>query len=180
LLKYQEKLFTFLHHDGVPWNNNNAEHAVKRFAYYRELTDGVFSETGLNNYLKSARNSGRDAPASFIDELLDLSERTLMAIVIQEEYLLEPHTSEDKGAGARPAFGGTDFEVTRLPKPLKEQLEGFAPIGKQLPVPGGGVLGQLLGGEQPAAVLGIERDEVSAAESRLAQQELHYGQLLRP
>ena len=36
LLKYQEKLFTFIHHDGVPWNNNNAEHAIKQFAYYRE------------------------------------------------------------------------------------------------------------------------------------------------
>jgi hypothetical protein len=32
ILKYQSKLFTFLEHDGVPWNNNNAEHAVKYFA----------------------------------------------------------------------------------------------------------------------------------------------------
>ena len=34
LLKCQDKLFTFLGHDGVPWNNNNAEHALKRFAQY--------------------------------------------------------------------------------------------------------------------------------------------------
>jgi predicted RecB family nuclease len=40
LLKYQDKLFTFLHYDGVPWNNNNAEHAIKQFAYYREHTTG--------------------------------------------------------------------------------------------------------------------------------------------
>jgi Transposase IS66 family len=51
LLKYQDKLFTFLNHDGVPWNNNNAEHAVKWFAYYREINDGQFSEAGLNDYL---------------------------------------------------------------------------------------------------------------------------------
>jgi predicted RecB family nuclease len=51
LLTYQDKLFTFLQHDGVPWNNNNAEHAVKRFAYYREIADGYFSETGLQAYL---------------------------------------------------------------------------------------------------------------------------------
>ena len=51
LLKYQDKLFTFLNHDGVPWNNNNAEHAVKKFADYRELVDGQFSEAGLNEYL---------------------------------------------------------------------------------------------------------------------------------
>ncbi|MBI4522825.1 MAG: hypothetical protein HY695_03315, partial [Deltaproteobacteria bacterium] len=51
LLKYQDKLFTFLNHDGVPWNNNNAEHAVKKFADYRELVDGQFSEAGLKEYL---------------------------------------------------------------------------------------------------------------------------------
>ena len=27
--KSGEKMFTFLDHDGVPWNNNNAEHAIK-------------------------------------------------------------------------------------------------------------------------------------------------------
>ena len=27
--KNRETLFTFLDYDGIPWNNNNAEHAVK-------------------------------------------------------------------------------------------------------------------------------------------------------
>ena len=31
LTKYQDKLFTFLGRDGVPWNNNNGENAIKRF-----------------------------------------------------------------------------------------------------------------------------------------------------
>jgi hypothetical protein len=51
LLKYQEKLFTFIHYDGVPWNNNNAEHAIKQFAYYREHTTGRLREPGLRDYL---------------------------------------------------------------------------------------------------------------------------------
>jgi predicted RecB family nuclease len=51
LLKYRDKLFTFLDHDGVPWNNNNAEHAVKGFAYYREVADNLFTEPGLKQYL---------------------------------------------------------------------------------------------------------------------------------
>ena len=51
LLRYQDKLFTFLNHNGVPWNNNNAEHALKRFADFRELFDGQISEHGLNAYL---------------------------------------------------------------------------------------------------------------------------------
>ena len=41
-----------------PLNNNHAEHAVKRFAYYREIADGYFSETatGLPGALKSPRH----------------------------------------------------------------------------------------------------------------------------
>jgi predicted RecB family nuclease len=50
-LEYEEKLFTFLDHDGVPWNNNNAEHAVKSFALYRDVADGTFTEDGLKDYL---------------------------------------------------------------------------------------------------------------------------------
>src|SRR5207342_2649252 len=45
------KMFTFLDHDGVPWNNNNAEHAIKRFAKYRRDADGRFTQTSLNEYL---------------------------------------------------------------------------------------------------------------------------------
>jgi len=33
--KNRDKLFTFLDYDGVPWNNNNAEHAVKSVAQMR-------------------------------------------------------------------------------------------------------------------------------------------------
>jgi hypothetical protein len=51
LLKYRHKLFTFLNHDGVPWNNNNAEHAIKAFAQYREGVDGLVTDTGLKQYL---------------------------------------------------------------------------------------------------------------------------------
>jgi hypothetical protein len=51
VLKYRDKLFTFLQYDGVPWNNNNAENAIKRFAYYREGRDGNLEEQGLRDYL---------------------------------------------------------------------------------------------------------------------------------
>jgi hypothetical protein len=45
------KMFTFLDHDGVPWNNNNAEHAIKRFAKFRVHADGRFTERSLREYL---------------------------------------------------------------------------------------------------------------------------------
>jgi len=51
LIKNRDKLFAFIKHDGVPWNNNNAEHAIKQFAYYREINNGIIVESGLENYL---------------------------------------------------------------------------------------------------------------------------------
>jgi hypothetical protein len=37
LCKNGAKLFTFLDFDGVPWNNNNAEHAVRAFTRLRNM-----------------------------------------------------------------------------------------------------------------------------------------------
>jgi hypothetical protein len=50
--KNQNSLFTFLEFDGVPWNNNNAEHAVKAFGRgIRDIVDGRTNEKGINDYL---------------------------------------------------------------------------------------------------------------------------------
>ena len=51
IVKYGDRLFTFLDHDGVPWNNNNAENAIKPFAKYRRLVRGRITEPGLRDYL---------------------------------------------------------------------------------------------------------------------------------
>ena len=51
LLRYRKKLFTFVDYDDVAWNNNNAENAIKQFAYYREDRRGIMREPGLRNYL---------------------------------------------------------------------------------------------------------------------------------
>ena len=75
ILKYQSKLFTFLDHDGVPWNNNNAEHAVKHFAKYRRLTNGRITESGLKDYLVllSIYQTCKYKEISFLDFLLSKS-----------------------------------------------------------------------------------------------------------
>ena len=49
--KNRDKLFTFLSHDGIPWNNNNAEHAVKVFAQLRDIVRGSFTEDSVRGYL---------------------------------------------------------------------------------------------------------------------------------
>ncbi|HSB14890.1 MAG TPA: IS66 family transposase [Bryobacteraceae bacterium] len=49
--KNRNKLFTFLDCDGVPWNNNNAEHAIKAFARLRRSIGGTSTVKGMEDYL---------------------------------------------------------------------------------------------------------------------------------
>jgi predicted RecB family nuclease len=51
LLRNRDRLFTFLHHDGVSWNNNVAENAIKRISYYREDVGRSIKELGLTEHL---------------------------------------------------------------------------------------------------------------------------------
>ena len=48
-LRNRDKLFTFLSHDGIPWHNNNAEHAIKAFSKMRDITRGSFTERSVRN-----------------------------------------------------------------------------------------------------------------------------------
>lgn len=49
--KNRHKLFTFLNYDGIPWNNNNAEHAIKAFAMLRDVMRGTSTSKGIEEYL---------------------------------------------------------------------------------------------------------------------------------
>lgn len=49
--KNRQRLFTFLNFDGVPWNNNNAEHAIKALADLRNVIGGASSPKGIHEYL---------------------------------------------------------------------------------------------------------------------------------
>ena len=49
--KDRDKLFTFLSHDGVPWNNNNVEHAIKALARLRRAIEGLSTPRGIEEYL---------------------------------------------------------------------------------------------------------------------------------
>ena len=65
------KLFTFLDHDGVPWNNNNAEHAIKAFVRLRRSIEGKSSLKGIRDYLVllSISESCKCRGVSFLDFL---------------------------------------------------------------------------------------------------------------
>ena len=51
IMKYSDKLFTFVDYDGIPWNNNNAENAIKSFVWLRRGIDGISTKNGLQRYL---------------------------------------------------------------------------------------------------------------------------------
>jgi len=50
--KYGKRLFTFLCHDGVPWNNNIAENAIKLVVSRRRLFGASYSKEGMRDYLR--------------------------------------------------------------------------------------------------------------------------------
>jgi hypothetical protein len=49
-LKNRDSLFTFLEQDGVPWNNNAAERAIRHIAKQRAIS-GSFHEAIMHHYL---------------------------------------------------------------------------------------------------------------------------------
>jgi predicted RecB family nuclease len=51
LLRNRDRLFTFLQHDGVLWNNNLTENAIKRISDYREDVGRSVKEKGLTEHL---------------------------------------------------------------------------------------------------------------------------------
>jgi predicted RecB family nuclease len=109
LLRYRDKLFTFLRHDGVAWNNNAAENAIKRFAYYREGTVGCLRETGLADYLVllSVYQTCRYRGVSFLKYLLS-GERDVDAFCEHPRRKRRRPQIEVYPSGVtRPGFGPT-------------------------------------------------------------------------
>jgi len=51
ITKYRNCLFAFLAYDEIPWNNNNAEHAIKSFAKFRRFSNGMATERTIREYL---------------------------------------------------------------------------------------------------------------------------------
>jgi predicted RecB family nuclease len=69
--KNRNRLFTFLDYDNVPWNNNNAEHAIKTIALLRRDLGAVSTERGIIDYLTlfSVRETCKFKGVNFFDFL---------------------------------------------------------------------------------------------------------------
>jgi predicted RecB family nuclease len=148
LLKYRDKLFTFLRYDGVPWNNNNAENAIRQFAYYREDTPGCLREAGLRDYLvllsvyqtcrykgvsylKFLLSGGRDIDA-FCENPRRKPRRSL--IEVYPKGVMRPGV---RFPSARQAGGGLET-ANAPPKQSKQRLNSLVPPADvcDTPLPG--------------------------------------------
>jgi len=49
-LRYRDRLFTFLDEDGIPWQNNTAERALRHIAVQRKIS-GSFFEKSTRHFL---------------------------------------------------------------------------------------------------------------------------------
>ncbi len=50
LTRYRDSLFLFFEHNGIPWNNNMAERALRHLAVQRKIS-GSFLTSGIKDYL---------------------------------------------------------------------------------------------------------------------------------
>ena len=126
LLKNREKLFTFIHHDGVPWNNNNPENAIRQFAYYRDSNPGRLKEAGLKEYLVllSVCQTCRFKDVSFLRFMLS-RERDVDAFrqLPRRKRRLPTVEVYPKGI-VRPDFGGVKGRPVSKAFLSKRQKEG--------------------------------------------------------
>ncbi len=69
--KHWDEIWPFLSFDNVPWNNNNAEAAIKAFAQHRHNVNGQVTEGGIREYLSmlSVSQTCRYREISFLDFL---------------------------------------------------------------------------------------------------------------
>ncbi|HEY6287941.1 MAG TPA: transposase [Nitrospiraceae bacterium] len=104
--KDRDKLFTFLNYDGIPWNNNNAEHAIKAFARLRRAIEGLSTPSGIEEYLillsicQTCKYSGLD----FLD-FLRSGEKDIGAFAASQENQRgsHRHTAGLIGLESRPS-----------------------------------------------------------------------------
>ena len=104
LLRYRDSLFTFLKEDGIPWNNNMAERAIRHLAVQRKISGSFFKRTA-EHYLTllGIGQTCRFQDKSFLGFLLSGG---FDVDVYKEKKRLKVPEPMGKAADAQPASGG--------------------------------------------------------------------------
>ena len=103
IVKYQGQLFTFLDHDGVSWNNTNAEHFIKAFARYRRTANGIFTARSIKEYLVilSVAETTKAQGEEFLEFLL----RDNKIVLVSSRCGASPRNSASEASFAEPRVG---------------------------------------------------------------------------
>ncbi len=103
-LRHRDSLFTFLKEDGIPWNNNMAERAIRHLAVQRKISGSFFKRVAdfylrLLGIAQTCRFQGKSFLGFLLSGGFDVD-------VYKEKK--RPKVSEPMGkaADARPASGG--------------------------------------------------------------------------
>lgn len=98
-LRFRESLFLFIEEDGIPWNNNMAERAIRHLAVQRKIS-GTFYETACSDYLAllGVMQSCRFQDKSFFKFLLSgeldvdrfMLKKVKSRIVVKDEKVTTP------------------------------------------------------------------------------------------
>ena len=96
LIKNRDRLFTFLDYDGIPWNNNNAEHAVKAFVMLCRVIGGTSTSKGISEYLVllSIYETCKYKGINFLS-FLRSGEKSIDSFILKKARKLENTTSEN-------------------------------------------------------------------------------------
>lgn len=107
------RMFTFLDYDGVPWNNINAEHAIKRFAKFRTHANGRFSERTLKEYLVLAS----------VFQTCDFNNVNVLRFLLSKEKTLEGLFRMGGGRIIKPTAGLPAVQLLHASAPSKQKTE---------------------------------------------------------
>jgi hypothetical protein len=70
--RFRQSLFRFLTEDGIPWNNNMAERALRHLSVQQKISGCFFGQSGADNYLRllAISQTCRFQDKPFLDFLL--------------------------------------------------------------------------------------------------------------
>jgi predicted RecB family nuclease len=137
--RYRESLFTFLGQDGIPWNNNMAERAIRQLAVQRKIS-GRFYKRAVPQYLRllAISQTCRFQAKSFLKFLLsketdvDSFRRTRpvrYSHPVGEQKVMPEQPSSQPGKGpTRPEAGRSDQRLGSVP-PVPSEPPSGTPTG---------------------------------------------------
>ena len=103
--RYRESLFTFLTQDGIPWENNMAERAIRQLAVQRKISGSFFKRVALQYLLLLAiSQTCRFQEKSFLKFLL--SKETDLDQFQQTRPIRYSYAVPKREAGAPPSPDG--------------------------------------------------------------------------